>query len=250
MDKIDILASIIKESNNIVFFGGAGVSTESGIPDFRSPDGLYNTKMRVESLRGTNYSAEEILSHTFFVRHTKLFFDYYFDALINPNVLPNFAHEFLTKLEDQGKLVAVVTQNIDGLHQMAGTKHVIELHGSVKRNYCLKCHHFGDDLELIKYHAICPVCGGLMKPDVVLYEEPLDEQSIHDTIRAISTCDCLIIGGTSLNVYPAASFVRFFQGKYLVIINKDKIALDEKADLVIHDKIGEVFKAVNNILEY
>lgn len=250
MDKIEILTKIIKEVDSIVFFGGAGVSTESGIPDFRSPSGLYNTKMRVESLRGTSYTAEEILSHTFFMQHPNLFFDYYFDALINPNVVPNFAHIFLTKLEKKGKLKAIVTQNIDGLHQMAGSQNVIELHGSVKRNYCMKCNQFYNDVELLANHAKCPKCGGIIKPDVVLYEEPLNYDDINKAINAISNAECLIIGGTSLNVYPAASFIQFFRGKYLIIINRDNTNMDDNADLVIHEKIGEVFKKANEILNY
>ena len=245
--KIDKLAEIINKAKRIVFFGGAGVSTESGIPDFRSPDGLYNTKMRVASLRNTNFSAEEILSHTFFMKRTNLFFDYYFDALINPDVKPNFAHYFLAKLEKQGKLNAVITQNIDGLHQDAGSKNVIELHGSVKRNYCMKCHKFYNDLQILECHAQCE-CGGIIKPDVVLYEEPLNEQAIEQTVFEIYNADCLIIGGTSLNVYPAASFIRYFRGTSLVVINRDPIAIDSQATLVIREKIGEVFNEVDQKL--
>ena len=240
---------IIKNAKHIVFFGGAGVSTESGIPDFRSPSGLYNTKMRVESLRNTSYTAEEILSHTFFMKKPDLFFDYYFDALINPDVKPNFAHTFLAKLENKGKLTSVITQNIDGLHQAAGSKIVIELHGSVKRNYCMKCGKFYDDVAILKNHAKCE-CGGIIKPDVVLYEEALNEKAIEQAVYDIYSADCLIIGGTSLNVYPAASFIRYFRGQTLVVINRDPIAIDNSATLVIREKIGEVFSEVNKILKY
>ena len=234
------LKKIIDESDNIVFFGGAGVSTESNIPDFRSEKGLYNAK--------TEYgmSPEEMISHSFFVNHTETFFDYYKKNLIYPDAKPNKAHRALAKLEAQGKLKAVVTQNIDGLHQMAGNKKVYELHGSVLRNYCMKCHQFYDlDYIMDEYHCkgnvpICPVCGGIIKPDVVLYEEMLDEDCINKAVSAISKADTLIIGGTSLVVYPAAGFVRYFRGNHLVLINKQETPYDSHADLVIHDSIGKV----------
>lgn len=234
------LKKIIDESENIVFFGGAGVSTESNIPDFRSEKGLYKAK--------TEYgmSPEEMISHSFFVNHTETFFDYYKKNLIYPDAKPNKAHRALAKLEAQGKLKAVVTQNIDGLHQMAGNKKVYELHGSVLRNYCMKCHQFYDlDYIMDEYHCkgnvpICPVCGGIIKPDVVLYEEMLDEDCINKAVSAISKADTLIIGGTSLVVYPAAGFVRYFRGKHLVLINKQETPYDSHADLVIHDSIGKV----------
>ena len=234
------LKKIIDESDNIVFFGGAGVSTESNIPDFRSEKGLYKAK--------TEYgmSPEEMISHSFFVNHTETFFDYYKKNLIYPDAKPNKAHRALAKLEAQGKLKAVVTQNIDGLHQMAGNKKVYELHGSVLRNYCMKCHQFYDlDYIMDEYHCkggvpICPVCGGIIKPDVVLYEEMLDEDCINKAVSAISKADTLIIGGTSLVVYPAAGFVRYFRGNNLVLINKQETPYDSHADLVIHDSIGKV----------
>lgn len=234
------LKKIIDGSDNIVFFGGAGVSTESNIPDFRSEKGLYKAK--------TEYgmSPEEMISHSFFVNHTETFFDYYKKNLIYPDAKPNKAHRALAKLEAQGKLKAVVTQNIDGLHQMAGNKKVYELHGSVLRNYCMKCHQFYDlDYIMDEYHCkgsvpICPVCGGIIKPDVVLYEEMLDEDCINKAVSAISKADTLIIGGTSLVVYPAAGFVRYFHGRNLVLINKQETPYDSHADLVIHDSIGKV----------
>ena len=234
------LKKIIDGSDNIVFFGGAGVSTESNIPDFRSEKGLYKSQ--------TEYgrSPEEMLSHSFFVNHTETFFDYYKKNLIYTDARPNKAHRALARLEAQGKLKAIVTQNIDGLHQKAGNKKVYELHGSTLRNYCMKCHQFYDlDYIMDEYHCkggvpICPVCGGIIKPDVVLYEEMLDEDTIDKAVSAISKADTLIIGGTSLVVYPAAGFVRYFRGSHLVLINKQETPYDSHADLVIHDSIGKV----------
>lgn len=234
------LKKIIYGSDNIVFFGGAGVSTESNIPDFRSEKGLY--KAQTEYGR----SPEEMLSHSFFVNHTETFFDYYKKNLIYTDARPNKAHRALARLEAQGKLKAIVTQNIDGLHQKAGNKKVYELHGSTLRNYCMKCHQFYDlDYIMDEYHCkggvpICPVCGGIIKPDVVLYEEMLDEDTIDKAVSAISKADTLIIGGTSLVVYPAAGFVRYFRGSHLVLINKQETPYDSHADLVIHDSIGKV----------
>lgn len=234
------LKKIIDGSDNIVFFGGAGVSTESNIPDFRSEKGLY--KAQTEYGR----SPEEMLSHSFFVNHTETFFDYYKKNLIYTDAKPNKAHRALARLEAQGKLKAIVTQNIDGLHQKAGNKKVYELHGSTLRNYCMKCHQFYDlDYIMDEYHCkggvpICPVCGGIIKPDVVLYEEMLDEDTIDKAVSAISKADTLIIGGTSLVVYPAAGFVRYFRGSHLVLINKQETPYDSHADLVIHDYIGKV----------
>ncbi|MBP3759014.1 MAG: NAD-dependent protein deacylase [Firmicutes bacterium] len=234
------LKKIIDGSDNIVFFGGAGVSTESNIPDFRSEKGLY--KAQTEYGR----SPEEMLSHSFFVNHTETFFDYYKKNLIYTEARPNKAHRALARLEAQGKLKAIVTQNIDGLHQKAGNKKVYELHGSTLRNYCMKCHQFYDlDYIMDEYHCkggvpICPVCGGIIKPDVVLYEEMLDEDTIDKAVSAISKADTLIIGGTSLVVYPAAGFVRYFRGSHLVLINKQETPYDSHADLVIHDSIGKV----------
>ena len=234
------LKKIIDGSDNIVFFGGAGVSTESNIPDFRSEKGLY--KAQTEYGR----SPEEMLSHSFFVNHTETFFDYYKKNLIYTDAKPNKAHRALARLEAQGKLKAIVTQNIDGLHQKAGNKKVYELHGSTLRNYCMKCHQFYDlDYIMDEYHCkggvpICPVCGGIIKPDVVLYEEMLDEDTIDKAVSAISKADTLIICGTSLVVYPAAGFVRYFRGSHLVLINKQETPYDSHADLVIHDSIGKV----------
>lgn len=232
------LQQIIDECNKIVFFGGAGVSTESGIPDFRSVDGLYNQKY--------DYPPEEILSHTFFYSHTVDFFKFYRDKLLIENVKPNKAHLKLAELEKAGKLSAVVTQNIDGLHQAAGSKKVYELHGSTLRNYCTKCRKFFD-ADYIKNNTpipYCDECGGLVKPDVVLYEEGLEGDTVNGALEAISNADCLIIAGTSLTVYPAASFVRYFRGKYLVLINRDETPMDKNADLVIHDKVGEVLSKI------
>lgn len=236
------LKEIIDESQNIVFFGGAGVSTESNIPDFRSEQGLYHAKQMY------GYAPEEILSHTFFVQHTETFFDYYKNNLIYPDAQPNQAHLALAYLEQQGKLKAIVTQNIDGLHQKAGSRKVYELHGSVLRNDCMDCGAAYDlDYTLNPAHyrgsiPICPQCGGIIKPDVVLYEEALDEDCMLGAIRAIEAADTLIIGGTSLAVYPAAGLIRYFRGKHLVLINKQPTPYDGKADLVIHDAIGKVME--------
>lgn len=232
------LQQIINESNNIVFFGGAGVSTESGIPDFRSVDGLYNQKY--------DYPPEEILSHTFFNAHTEYFYDFYRDKMLVLDAEPNAAHLKLAELEQAGKLTAVVTQNIDGLHQKAGCKNVFELHGSVHRNYCTSCHKFYN-AEYIKSSKGVPRCncGGIIKPDVVLYEEGLDDNIVSGAINAIKNADCLIVAGTSLNVYPAAGFIRYFCGKYFVLINRDPTPADSMADLVIHDKVGKVLSAIN-----
>ena len=234
------LKEIINNSENIVFFGGAGVSTESNIPDFRSESGLYNAKQRY------GRSPEEILSHSFFTRHTDVFFDYYKNNLIYTDARPNKAHRALAKLEAEGKLKAVVTQNIDGLHQKAGSRTVFELHGSVLRNYCMDCGEFYD-LDYVMDDENCEAnipkcrkCGGIVKPDVVLYEEALDEDCMMGAIRAIQQADTMIIGGTSLVVYPAAGLIRYFGGKKLVLINKQATPYDGQADLVINDSIGKV----------
>ena len=233
----DELKKMVDDSNNIVFFGGAGVSTESGIPDFRSVDGLYNQKY--------DYPPETILSHSFFMRKTEEFYKFYRDKMICTSAKPNYAHIALAKLEEMGKLKAVVTQNIDGLHQMAGSKIVYELHGSVLRNYCMKCRKFYG-LEAITESTGIPkcTCGGTIKPDVVLYEEGLDDDTVKKAVRAIARADVLIIGGTSLNVYPAASFIRYFQGSHIVLINKSEIPFDTDADVIIRDPIGQVLKEV------
>ncbi len=243
-NEIEKLTQILKESNNIVFFGGAGVSTESGIPDFRSSNGLWNEKLKI------NFTPEQLVSHTFFMRYPEEFFRFYKDKLIYPDAKPNACHIALAKLEEMGKLKAVVTQNIDGLHQAAGSKNVYELHGSVLRNYCMKCNAFYDEKFILASEGIptCPKCGGKVKPDVVLYEEGLDNDIITGAVRAISQADTLIIGGTSLVVYPAAGLIDYFKGKNLVLINKSSTSADNKADLVIHDSLGRVLgEAVKNI---
>ena len=232
-DKIRLLKQYVEESSSIVFFGGAGVSTESGIPDFRSVDGLYHQEWK--------YPPETIISHSFFVRNPEEFYRFYRKKLLCPEAKPNAAHKKLAELEATGKLNAVVTQNIDGLHQMAGSKRVYELHGSVHRNYCQKCGRSFDaqyvkDCGGIPY---CP-CGGLIKPDVVLYEESLDDQCINDSVRAIMAADMMIIGGTSLVVYPAAGLINYFNGKYLVVINKGQTGRSTKANLTIDAPIGQV----------
>jgi len=230
------LRTIIERSRRIVFFGGAGVSTESGIPDFRSADGLYSKES------GLSYSPEEVLSHSFFVSHPKEFFTYYKTNLIHPEARPNTAHLVLAQWERQGILTAVITQNIDGLHQMAGSKSVLELHGSVHRNYCMTC---GKRYGLEVVVAADPVpyceCGGLIRPDVVLYEESLDETILEKSMRELSHADTLIVGGTSLAVYPAAGLLQFFSGTDLVLINRDPTPADRKATLVIHEPIGATF---------
>ncbi|MBQ3936413.1 MAG: NAD-dependent protein deacylase [Ruminococcus sp.] len=226
------LQEMINDSKSIVFFGGAGVSTESGIPDFRSVDGLYNQKY--------DYPPETMLSHTFFETHTAEFFKFYRDKMICQGVKPNKAHLKLAELERAGKLTAVVTQNIDGLHTLAGNKKVYELHGSVHRNYCTKCGKFYGIDAIINSDGVpkCE-CGGIIKPDVVLYEEGLDNDTVNGAVAAIASCDMLIIAGTSMTVYPAAGLIRYFRGKYLVEINRDATAIDDQCDLVIHDKVGE-----------
>ena len=243
-NEIEKLTLILKESNNIVFFGGAGVSTESNIPDFRSSNGLWNEKLRI------NFTPEQLVSHTFFRKYPEEFFRFYKDKLIYPDAKPNAAHIALAKLEEMGKLKAVVTQNIDGLHQAAGSKNVFELHGSVLRNYCMDCNAFYDEKFILASEGIptCPKCGGKVKPDVVLYEEGLDESTIQGSIAAISQADTLIIGGTSLIVYPAAGLINYFKGKNLILINKSTTSADSKADLVIHEAIGKVLgEAVNSL---
>lgn len=236
-EKIAELKKIIDESDNIVFFGGAGVSTESGVPDFRSVDGLYN--------QDYDYPPETILSHTFYRRNPNEFFRFYRNKMLLPDVKPNTAHKVLAKLEEVGKLKAVITQNIDGLHQAAGSKIVYELHGSVHRNHCQECKKFYGFDEIYKMKGVpkCE-CGGIIKPDVVLYEEGLDERTIQLSVSAISKADVLIIGGTSLAVYPAAGLVDYFRGKRLVLINKSKTLKEQRADLVINEPIGEVLGQV------
>lgn len=229
------LQKIIDESSRIVFFGGAGVSTESGIPDFRSADGIYHQKYK--------YSPEQVVSHSFFLKYPEAFYEFYRDKMMALDARPNSAHKKLTELENAGKLTAVVTQNIDGLHQAAGSRNVFELHGSIHRNYCMKCGKFYD-ARYVKEHSGVPrcECGGMIKPDVVLYEEGLDQATIQGAVRAIAEADTLIIGGTSLVVYPAAGFIDYFRGKHLVVINKSETARAVRAELVIAAPIGEIME--------
>ncbi|MFW2489376.1 NAD-dependent protein deacylase [Clostridium chromiireducens] len=233
---IEKLTKILKESNNIVFFGGAGISTESNIPDFRSSTGLFSQKLNA------TFTPEQLVSHTFYIRYPEEFFRFYKSKLIYPEAKPNNGHLALAKLEEMGKLKAIVTQNIDGLHQMAGSKNVFELHGSVHRNYCIKCNEFYDAKFILAAEGVptCTKCGGAVKPDVVLYEEGLDDKVISSAVAAISKADTLIIGGTSLVVYPAAGLINYFKGKNLVLINKSSTSADSKADLVINDSFGKV----------
>lgn len=240
MDKIEKFCEIVKNSRNIVFFGGAGVSTESGIPDFRSVDGLYNQQY--------DYPPEEILSHSFFMKNTEEFYRFYRNKMLCLDARPNTAHLKLTELEKRGVLRAVVTQNIDGLHQAAGSRNVFELHGSVHRNYCMKCHKEYNAQYMLDSVGIPKCrCGGIIKPDVVLYEEALDDDTVTGAVHAIANADTLIIGGTSLNVYPASGLIRYFSGENLVIINMSPTPTDNNADLLIHDKIGEVFSHIGEI---
>lgn len=231
--EIEILKTWIEASDNIVFFGGAGVSTESGIPDFRSTDGLYHQKFE--------YPPETILSHTFFYQHTEYFYRFYREKMLPLEAEPNAAHRALAALERAGKLRAIVTQNIDGLHQKAGSKNVYELHGSIWRNYCTKCGK-SYSAEFIRDSGGVPhcACGGLIKPDVVLYEEGLDEKTIKGAVRAIAEADVLIVGGTSLTVYPAAGLIRYYGGNRLVLINRDETPYDGYANLIFREPIGQV----------
>lgn len=238
MDKIAQLQEMIDQSQSIVFFGGAGVSTESNIPDFRSSDGVYSVQV------GRHLTAEQLVSHTMFERYPEDFFDFYKKYLLYPDAKPNAAHQYLARLEETGKLKAVVTQNIDSLHEMAGSKKVLKLHGSADRNYCTGCHRFYDLEAFLALEGPVPNCldcGKVVKPDVTLYEEPLDMEVFSQAAQAIQAADLLIIGGTSLVVYPAASLIQYFQGKKLVVINKTSTSQDKQADLVIEGKIGEVF---------
>ena len=234
MDAVKTLGNWIRESDNVVFFGGAGVSTESGIPDFRSVDGLYHQEYA--------YPPETILSHSFFMYHTDEFYRFYKKKMLALDAKPNMAHKKLAQWEQEGHVRAVITQNIDGLHQMAGSKEVMELHGSVHRNYCMKCHKFFDARYMLEAEGVptCE-CGGTIKPDVVLYEEGLDNEILRKSVEYISNADVLIIGGTSLVVYPAAGLIDYFRGKHLVVINKSVTSRDKNADLVIQDSIGKVF---------
>ena len=236
MSELETLQSWIDQSRSIVFFGGAGVSTESGIKDFRSPDGLYSQQYK--------YPPETIISHSFYVKNPEEFYRFYKKRMLFPDAKPNRAHLALAKLEEEGKLTAVITQNIDGLHQMAGSRRVLELHGSVHRNYCTRCGKFYSlqDILADKNSDGIPrcTCGGIIKPDVVLYEESLDSQVLSQAISAISTADMLIIGGTSLTVYPAAGLIDYYRGDRMVLINKTVTPMDGKADLVIAGSIGQI----------
>ena len=234
-ERVNQLEQWIQESDNVVFFGGAGVSTESGIPDFRSVDGLYNQQYA--------YPPETIISHSFYRRNPEEFYRFYKNKMLFPNAKPNAAHRALAKLEQQGKVRAVITQNIDGLHQAAGSREVLELHGSVHRNYCTRCGKFFDLAAILGMEGVprCE-CGGIIKPDVVLYEEGLDQTTLQKAVRYIQEADILIIGGTSLTVYPAAGLIDYYRGKKLVLINKTATPMDGRADLVINEPIGEVFE--------
>lgn len=243
-EKIQQLTDMLRESQSIVFFGGAGVSTASNIPDFRSSNGLFSKKLN------RSFTPEQLVSHTFFIRYPEEFFAFYKENLVYPEAKPNDCHIALAKLEEMGKLKAVVTQNIDGLHQAAGSKTVYELHGSVLRNYCTRCHAFYDAKYILDAEGIpvCSQCGGSVKPDVVLYEEGLDDTIISNSIQAIAQADTLIIGGTSLVVYPAAGLIDYFRGKNLILINKSSTSADSRADLVINDSIDVVMKAAVDAL--
>lgn len=237
LDKIDVFKQMIQNAKRIVFFGGAGVSTESGIPDFRSEDGLYRLKYP--------YSPEEILSHHFFMEHPEEFYRFYKEKVLWLDAKPNVTHFKLAQLEEEGRLSCIITQNIDGLHQLAGSKRVLELHGSIYRNHCMKCGTF-HDVHAIKGSYGIPICscGGMIKPDVVLYEEALDEMVIKQSISQIQKADLLIVGGTSLAVYPAASFIQYFSGEHLVMINRSATSLDIKADLVLQNNLGDIFSQI------
>lgn len=240
MDKVKELKAKLAAASKVVFFGGAGTSTESGIPDFRSAAGLYSTE------KGSGVSPEEMLSRTFFMEHPDLFFDFYINKMIHTSAKPGDAHMALAELEKQGKLTAIVTQNIDGLHQMAGSQKVLELHGSVHRNYCMNCSRFYSLEELLELASggVVPrcKCGGIIKPDVVLYEEALDSDMIDDAVKLMREADLLIVGGTSLTVYPAAGLLRYFQGSELVLINKSATSYDSRANLLIQEPIGETLR--------
>ena len=234
MENLEKLKTWVQESKRIVFFGGAGVSTKSGIPDFRSVDGLYNQKF--------DYPPETTISHSFFMKNPEYFFRFYREKMLPLGFSPNITHKKLAQWEEAGKLTAVITQNIDGLHQKAGSHRVLELHGSVLRNYCMKCHKSYSAEYVKNSQGICRCdCGGIVKPDVVLYEESLDSQVLEKSIYAITQCDLLIVGGTSLTVYPAAGLLRYYPGHRLVLINRDETPYDNQVDLVLHESLGKVF---------
>ncbi|WP_098742609.1 NAD-dependent protein deacylase [Paenibacillus sp. EZ-K15] len=244
-EKIEQLATWIEASDYIVFFGGAGTSTESGIPDFRSAAGLYQSEHQ------SPYPPEVMLSHTFFMKHPEVFYDFYRSKMLHPHAQPNGCHRLLSRLEHDGKLKAVVTQNIDGLHQTAGCSEVLELHGSVHRNYCMDCSRFYSLQEILDIKETvprCKDCGGLVRPDVVLYEEELDQNIIMRSIQEISTADLLIIGGTSLTVHPAASLISYFHGSKVALLNADPTPYDHRAGLLIADRIGQVMTQVDKLI--
>lgn len=244
-EKVERLATWIEASDYIVFFGGAGTSTESGIPDFRSAAGLYQTEQH------SPYPPEELLSYTFFMEHPEVFFDFYRSKMLHPQAKPNGCHNLLARLEQEGKLKAVITQNIDGLHQTAGSTEVFELHGSIYRNYCMDCSRFYSLQEIMAIQEIVPRCldcNGIIKPDVVLYEEELDQQVLTRSVQEISTADLLIIGGTSLTVHPAAELVTFFHGSKVALLNADPTPYDHRAGLLIADRIGKIMTEVTNLL--
>ena len=237
MDTLQQLADFVRESHRIVFLGGAGVSTESGIPDFRSEDGLYHQQFE--------YPPETILSHTFYKRYPEIFFDFYRQKMLCPSASPNDAHKKLAQWEQQGRLLAVITQNIDGLHQAAGSRNVLELHGCVHRNYCEKCRKFYPLSFILSSQGVprCS-CGGIIKPDVVLYEENLDSSILERSTQATRSADLLIVGGTSLAVYPAAGLLQYYEGDRLVLINRDPTPYDDRANLLLHGKIGEILRSL------
>lgn len=240
-DKYQLLKSIIKQSNSIVVFTGAGISVPSGIPDFRSASGIYNQAWKI------TYSPEQIISHSFFLSHPEEFYEFYKEKMCYPNAKPNLAHLYFAELEKKGKNVSVVTQNIDGLHQAAGSTRVYELHGSIHRNYCMDCNKFYTLDDILKKKGVphCDKCGDIIKPDVVLYEEGLDEMTIQYALSAIMTAEVMIVIGTSLKVYPAAGFIRYFKGKYLILINKEKTDYDQNCDLVFNEDVIEVIKKIS-----
>ncbi|MEK5033769.1 NAD-dependent protein deacylase [Paenibacillus sp. FSL R7-0302] len=245
MEQLQLLASWIQDSNNIVFFGGAGTSTESGIPDFRSAAGLYQTQ------HNSPYPPEVMLSRSFFMSSPDIFFDFYRSKMIHPGAKPNGAHRLLAELEDSGRLKAVITQNIDGLHQIAGSRRVLELHGSIHRNYCMGCQRYYGLEEWLEQEGSvprCEDCGGIIKPNVVLYEEALDHEVLVEAVDAIAAADLLIIGGTSLTVHPAASLVTYFRGRHTVLINGEPTPYDDQADLIITERIGDVLGRVQGLL--
>ncbi|WP_440111866.1 NAD-dependent protein deacylase [Paenibacillus sp. QZ-Y1] len=245
MNATEQLAAWIQESSNIVFFGGAGTSTESGIPDFRSAAGLYQTEQH------SPYPPEELLSRHFFDQHADIFYDFYRGKMLHPNAVPNGCHRLLARLEHEGRLKAVITQNIDGLHQKAGSSNVLELHGSVHRNVCMNCKQFYALDDIIQSKDMvprCSACGGVIKPDVVLYEEELDQTTLYHSVDVLSSADLLLVGGTSLTVHPAAQLITYFQGKHTVLLNATPTAYDRQADLLITEPIGEVMDRVDQLL--